>query len=490
MNNWPAQPSIYEINTAVWLNDLGIRTLAQVPDAELERFSGLHFDGLWLMGVWRRSPASRAIARTDRALLDGYRAALPDYYPEDVIGSPYSVAEYAVDPTFGGDEALRDLRVRMSGFGLRLVLDFVPNHVARDHAWVTRHPEYLVQGTAADLLSQPQTWFASGEHIFAHGRDPYFPAWTDTVQIDYRRPQARRAVTDLLLSLANRCDGLRCDMAMLVTPAVFCRTWGGQFEPAGADFWPDAIRTLKLTHPDLLLGAEVYWDLEYELQQQGFDYTYDKRLYDRLTGNDPAEVRSHLSAGVDYQRRLARFIENHDEPRAATVFGVDRSKAAATIALTLPGMHLVHEGQMEGFHTRLPVQLARRRPEAANPELVSFYNQLMNALSLPPFHEGDWRLLECKDAWAGNDSHSNFVAHRWMNGDEMILVAANLLPQQSQCYVPLGLQALAGRSWELRDLLSGARYHRHGDDLLHPGLYLDVPGYGHHIFRLLTRAAQ
>jgi len=489
MSNWLAQPTIYEINAAVWLNDLGRKygktiTLAEVPDAELERLSSLHFDGLWLMGVWRRSPASRAIARSDAALQDAYRAALPDYQAEDVLGSPFAVHEYTVDPAIGSDEELRELRLRMRGFDLRLILDFVPNHVARDHEWTRQHPEYLVQGTAADLQIQPEAWFASGEHIFAHGRDPNYPAWTDTVEIDYRRPDTRRAVTDLLMSLAKRCDGLRCDMAMLVTRNVFCRTWGGQFEPAGADFWPDVIRALKSAHQDFLLMAEVYWDLEYDLQQQGFDYTYDKRLYERLAGNDPEEVRRHLFADIDYQRRLVRFIENHDEPRAAAVFGGARSAAVGTLALTLPGLRLVYEGQMEGFKTRLPVQLGRRPPEPANPALVSFYEQLMNALSRAPFHEGNWRLLECKEAWPpGNDTYRNFAAHRWVNGDEVFLVAANLSAQRAQCHVPLEFPALTGRSCELRDLLSEARYQREGDALLHPGLYLDVPGYGHHIFR-------
>lgn len=488
MSRWPAQPAIYEINTAVWLYDLSRRygrrvTLAGVPDTELERFSRLRFDGLWLMGVWRRSPAGREIARADENLRGAYRAALPDYQIDDVIGSPYAVPEYAVDPDFGGDEALAELRLRMRGFGLRLILDFVPNHFARDHAWVSLYPEFLVQGSAADLEARPQSWFAAGGHVFAHGRDPYFPAWTDTVQIDYRLADARRAVCDLLMSLATRCDCLRCDMAMLVTRDVFCRTWGGQFEPAGADFWPDVIREVKAAHPDFVIGAEVYWDLESEMQQQGFDYTYDKRLYDRLTGGEPEEVRRHLSASFDYERRLVRFIENHDEPRAAAVFGIERSKAAATIALTLPGLHLLHDGQMEGFKTHIPVQLRRRPVEESDVGLVSFYKQLLNALSLAPFHEGSWRLLECKEAWPENGSYRNFVAHRWVHDDEVILVAANLSAQPAQCYVPLEFPPLAAGRWELQDLLSEARYGREGVALLDPGLYLDVAGYGHHIFR-------
>ena len=119
--------------------------------------------------------------------------------------------------------------------------------------------------------------------------------------------------------IADRCDGVRCDMAMLLLPEVIARTWGGRSQPADgaapveAPFWPEAIAAVQTRRPDFLFLAEVYWDLEWELQQEGFDYTYDKRLYDRLRAGDAAGVRAHLSAGLDFQRRCARFLENHDE---------------------------------------------------------------------------------------------------------------------------------------------------------------------------------
>ncbi len=489
MSDWPAQAVIYEMNTAVWLHGLSEQyrtavTLDRIPQPELDRLAGLHFDGLWLMGVWQRSPASQAIAREDPALQNEFSRALPGYTREDVLGSPYAICKYEVDSRFGGDAALRELRRRLRELDIRLILDFVPNHVARDHAWVKEHPEYLVQGTAADLQARPHDYFASGGRVFAHGRDPNFPGWTDTVQIDYRRPETRTAVTEVLLSLAAVCDGLRCDMAMLPLAAVFRRTWGGAYEPPGAEFWVDAIRALKAAHPRFLMAAEAYWDLEYDLQQQGFDYTYDKRLYERLLGSDPEQIRRHLFAEIDYQRRLVRFIENHDEPRAAAAFGVTRSMAVATLALTLPGMRLIHEGQMEGRTVRIPVQLARRPAEQPDPALEDFYRRLLGALKLAPFHEGYWKLLQCREAWAGNGTYSNFVAHRWTKRDEVLLIVANVSGQPAQCYLPLDFPALTGCTWELCDLLSDVKYERDGDALLHPGLYLDVPGYGRHIFQL------
>jgi len=488
MGKWPLHPLVYEINTAVWLTSLS-RTygrpisLGGIPQTELERLAELRFDGVWLMGVWQRSAASRTIARAEPALLGEYRRALPDVRPDDIIGSPYAIADYTVDPLFGGDQELAALRQRLRALNLRLVLDFVPNHLARDHAWVGARPEFLVQGTAAELQARPNDYFEAGGRVFAHGRDPNFAPWTDTVQVDYRCAAARRAMTHLLVALSERCDGLRCDMAMLVTADVFCRTWGGRFDPPGADFWPDAIRGIKRAHPGFLMLAEVYWDLEYDLQQQGFDFTYDKRLYDRFQRrDDPEAVRRHLFADIEFQRRLARFVENHDEPRAAAQFGPEGSKAVAALAVTLPGLRLLHQGQLDGFETRWPVQLRRAAPEPTNTDLQAFYQRLLNAVDSAVFHEGSWKLLEARAAWSGNRSCWNAVAHRWVKGEEFVLAVSNLSPDPMQCYVPLELPALSGCTWELRDLLSEARYDREGDGLLHPGLYLDMPAYGRHVF--------
>lgn len=483
-------PLVYEINTWAWLGDLGQEaghrvTLGNVPQAELERLADYGFHALWLMGVWQRSPASRKIAREHPGLQAEYHRALPDYAPEDVVGSPYAIDRYRVDPALGDDEQLASLRVRLQELGLCLILDFVPNHLAVDHTWVSEHPERLVQGSPADLGQTPPNYFSANARVFAHGRDPYFPGWTDTVQLDYRCPGTRQAMSDALLAIAKRCDGVRCDMAMLVTRDVFLRTWGGEFDPPGAEFWPAAIAEVKAAHPGFLMLAEVYWDLEYELQQMGFDHTYDKRLYDRLLGGNPSLVHEHLQlASLDYQRHLVRFVENHDEQRAVAAFGPQRSQAVATVALTLPGLRLVHEGQMEGRRLKLPVQLGRRPSEPPDPGINLFYRQLLAAMGHPVFHRGQWQSLQPRQAWSGAYSYVNIVAHSWALAGEKRLVVANLAPDRSQCFVPLDWSDLAAQTWQLTDLLSGARYTRDGDDLLARGLYLDLPGHGYHLFQL------
>lgn len=494
MSPWPKYPSVYEINAWVWLNELSgavgkSLTLGGVPDSELKRIADYRFDAVWLMGVWERSPAARGVSREFPGWQEDFRRALPDCTEQDIVGSPYAIHDYRVDATLGGDEELAELRERLRRLGLHLILDFVPNHFALDHPWLSRYPERFVQGTPELLAREPQNYFTHDgggdeRRVFAHGRDPYFDGWPDTVQLDYRRRETREAMTDALLSVAAKCDGARCDMAMLVTRAVFERTWGGEFDPVWAEFWPEAVARLKAARPYFLLLAEVYWDLEYELQRQGFDYTYDKRLYDRLHERDAAPVRAHLTAGMDYQSRLARFVENHDEPRAQAAFGATRCPSVSTLALTLPGFRLLHEGQLDGWRVKLPVHLGRRQQEPSDPEVREHYRRLLAALAEDIFHEGNWRLLEAQAAWSGNPSHLNYVASRWTRGRDYRLTVVNLSPDRAQCYVPLDMDGLAGRSFVLKDLLSDARYVRDGDSLLSPGLYLDVPGFGYHLFKI------
>ena len=347
MENWPKHPVICELNTWVWLNQLTQEaqqpiTLANVPEAELQRLSGLGFDGLWLMGVWRRSPAARRIAREGAEFQDGHRRALPDYTPEDIVGSAYAIFDYHVDAALGGDDGLAAFRKRLHACGLHLILDFVPNHLSRDHAWTVEHPERFVQGTEADLARDPGIFFRCesrwGPRVLAHGRDPYFPAWTDTAQLDYRRSETQQAMTDELVDIAARCDGVRCDMAMLENQDTFLKTWGGSFESSQPEFWLKAIPAVREKYPGFLFMAEVYWGLDQEekLQRFGFDYTYDKRLYDLLLHGDAVAVRNRLrESDAAYQSSLVRFIENHDEERARTAFGLARSRAAAALALAL-----------------------------------------------------------------------------------------------------------------------------------------------------------
>jgi glycosidase len=485
MRPWPEHPVIYEINTWTWMHDLSqkhrrVVTLETVPVEEWDTLASWGFDAVWLMGVWERSPAGIRVARAHQGLQADFRRALPDFTPDDVVGSPYCVRRYTVDAHLGGPEGLVAARWALANRGMRLVLDFVPNHVAPDHPWILAHPEYFIRGSAEDLRRAPSEFFEAGGKIFACGRDPYFPPWTDVAQLNGFHPGLRQAMVETLDAIGKQCDGVRCDMAMLLMTQVFERTWGTR---AGArpakEYWREVIGAVRAEHPDILFLAEAYWDLEWELQQQGFDYCYDKRLYDRLEHDTAEAVRLHLSGDRAYQYRLVRFIENHDEPRAAASFSAQKSRAAAVTISALPGAKLLHEGQFDGKRVRLPVQLGRGPEEPEDPELKAFYRTLLRAVRAPAFRAGEWLLCE-RTGWPDNPSYLNLVAWCWRKAEEKHLIIVNLSETRSQARIPLPWDHLTGRSWRLTDALSGAVFDRDGDELRDPGLYVELEAWGYH----------
>jgi len=358
---WAKHPVIYEINTWVWLREVGRKyrkpmNLATVPEREWDAIASFGFDAVWFMGVWERSPSGIAISMRNRDLMEGFRKTLPDFSPEDNVGSPYCVRRYVVDPHLGGASGLASARTMLRQRGIRLILDFVPNHVAPDHPWANDHPDFFIQGNADDAKNDTASFVMVGESVFALGRDPYFPAWPDVLQINAFHPGLRQAVVETVQEIATQCDGIRCDMAMLMLNSIFERTWGARAgaRPVG-DYWTTLIPRIKERQAEFKFIAEAYWDLEWELQQQGFDLCYDKKLYDRLEHGSAEQVRMHLVADPAYQQKLLRFIENHDEPRAAATFSAEKARAAAVATLTLPGTRLLHQGQLEGLRVRLPV---------------------------------------------------------------------------------------------------------------------------------------
>jgi glycosidase len=484
----PPYPSLYQINTRVWLTELSRQhgkhaTLDDIPDAELDRIKEMGFDWIWFLSVWQTGLASRQISRSNTAWRKEFEETLPDLREEDISGSGFAITGYAVHRDLGGDAALARLRKRLRQRGLRLMLDFVPNHTGLDHHWVEEHAEYYIAGAETDLARAPQnyTWVKRPrvDLLLACGRDPFFAGWPDTLQLNYGNPATQEAMIGELTKIAGQCDGVRCDMAMLVLPEVFERTWGIAAQP----FWPKATQRVRERVPGFCFMAEVYWDLEWTLQQQGFDYAYDKRLYDRLRDGHARPVREHFHAGLDYQDKLARFLENHDEPRAAATFAPEQHAAAAVLTFLSPGLRFFHQGQFEGRQKRVSPHLGRGPDEPVKPGVRQFYERLLDVLKRPAVRNGKWQLLECVPACDGNGSSDAFIASMWEEpNSERLLVAVNYAAHQSQCYVRLPFADLDRGQWRLDDLLGDVRYDRVGQDLQSRGLYLDVPPWHCHVF--------
>jgi Alpha amylase, catalytic domain len=492
VSTWLRYPFVYEINSWVWLSELSrkYRTkidLSSVPPAEWEAIAAYGFDAVWLMGVWERSPAGIAIANRRQNLLDDFRQALPDFRMEDNVGSPYCVRNYVVDQHLGGPAGLALARKELAKRGMNLVLDFVPNHVSPDHPWVLQHPEFFIHGNADDARKDPSSYVDVRGTVYANGRDPYFPAWQDVLQLNAFASGLRQAVIQTIASIAEQCDGIRCDMAMLMLNPIFERTWGGRAgPPPTTEYWVDVISAIKRRYPGFLFIAEAYWDLEWQLQQEGFDFCYDKTLYDRMEHGNAESIRLHLCADLVYQRKLLRFIENHDEPRAAATFPPAKERAAALTIATIPGMRLFHEGQFEGRKAKLPVFLGRRPSEAPDASLQVFYAKLLQAVSRPVFREGQWNLCN-RSGWPDNQSFQNLICWSWLKDDERYLIVVNFSDSPSQAQVQFPWRDKAAGDWLLVEPLSGASYGRDGNEMLSHGLYVSLEPWKHHFFQCLRR---
>ena len=486
----PNYPSLYQINTRVWLTELsqGLNrkaTLDDIPDNELDKLAEMGFDWIWFLSVWRTGELARKVSRYNPEWRLDFERTLPDLSEEDIAGSGFAITGYTVHPDIGGDAALQRLRNRLGERGLKLMLDFVPNHMGPDHPWVEEHPDYFVHGTEIDLEKFPQNFFRlkakTGDLILAYGRDPFFAGWPDTVQLDYSNPATAEAMLGEILRISGQCDGVRCDMAMLVLPEVFERTWGRRAQ----SFWPDAVKAVREKAPGFCFMAEVYWDMEWTMQQQGFDYAYDKRLYDRLCEGHARAVREHFYAGTDYQDKLARFLENHDEPRAASTFDQEVHEAAAVVTFLSPGLRFFHQGQFEGRKKRISPHLVRAPQEPVNEAILEYYSGLLSILKENIFRNGWWELMKCVPAWEGNGSWDSILAFAWEDSKgSRALVTVNYSDHNSQCYVHLPFRDMAGKSLRFRDMLSPADYERNGSELLAKGMYLDLPAWGYHVFTI------
>lgn len=458
---------IYEINTWPWLSELSERygdtvTLDSVPDSEWDALQAMRLDAVWLMGVWQRSATGREIAQSHPVVIGECRRVLPDLSPlRDIVGSPYSIGDYTVDGYLGGPSGLKVARRKLHARGLRLFLDFVPNHTGLDHAWLGERDNLYVPGAESDLATAPGRYVRREGRIVAHGAPSRNPGdvWTDTAQLNAFSPNYRARAVETLQAIGRQCDGVRCDMAHLLRTDAFAALWG---DAAGArpdkEFWVEVLGKVRHHHPEMLFVAECYGDTQPGLTQDGFDACYDKEpFYDRLRTLDVAGLRAHLEgAGGEEMQRLLRFISNHDEDPVEAVFQpAARHRQAAVMLATLPGPSLWHHPQFEGRWGKQFVQLG------TSVSVRSFYQRLLVATDRPALRRGSFTL--CPQAGP------QVLAYCCEHEDDRIVVILNISASESQGTVKLPWAALAGQRWRMRNLLSGEDVERSGDDLLAGG---------------------
>lgn len=485
-------PSLIEINTRVWIRRFDTAEtkagLKNIPESYWDSLKEKGIDYVWLMGVWKTKPDAVPKYCFEETLIPEYERALKDWQDDDIIGSPYAIDRYEINPLLGTEDDIKKIRETLHSKGMKLFLDFIPNHFHAETSLIDIVPDIFLTVNDETFKKDPHTFYKPFDdgRIFAHGRDPFFPAWLDTAQINYYSPSAREFMINSLLRIADLCDGVRCDMAILVMNNVFQNTWGGSLDNCGhtkptAEFWSEAINATKKEFPSFIFLAEAYWDLEWHLQQLGFDFTYDKKLTDRLAVNHLRGIHDHLTGETEYQKKCARFIENHDEKRSLALFGKERVKAASVIISTLQGMHFYYDGQFEGKKIKLPLQLGREPVEQVNGCIQKHYDKLLSITGSVIFKYGEWKLLEPEKSWYNNETYTNLLAWEWRYKSERRLVVVNYSDTLSTCWVKLDVE---GYPEEIifEDLLQGSKYKRRGEELVRQGLYVELKPYQSHIF--------
>ena len=483
-------PGILEVNTRVWIKQFGQNaSLKDIPDSFIDDLLTNGIDILWLMGIWKTNKSLVEKCCFGIDLVPGYIKALSDWKREDVIGSPFAIDDYVVNPSLGNEKDLINFKKRLNQRGIKLFLDFIPNHLGADSVILKSHPEIFLQTGKKCYEKDPYTFFEyKGEKIYyiAHARDPFFPPWSDTAQLNFFETKTREFLIEKLKYISTVADGVRCDMAMLPLNNVFHNTWLGVLSKSGYkkpedEFWKSAISETKNINNDFIFIAEAYWDLEWELQQLGFDFTYDKRLTDRLAGSDIQDIKAHLNADREFQKKSLRFLENHDEERAVTKIGKYKSLAAATVISTLPGAKFYFDGQFEGRKIKLPVQLGRASVEKTSQTVKKFYDSLLQITKDEVFKTGEWQMLYAEPVSGSNNSNENFLLWQWKLGNEIRIVIINYKSESSQCRIKLDFDT-SKNVLRFDDLLNNTTYQRTVEELKNPGLFVELKGYQSHIF--------
>ncbi len=399
---WMPKLVLMAKNVYVWLHQLSrkyqrsIYRLDQIPDEELELLSRWGFSGLWLIGLWERSLASKKI----KELLGS----------PDVVASAYSIFDYQIAGDLGGEEAFQALKQKAWRYGIRLASDMVPNHMGIDSKWVIEHPDrflsleespfpsyrfsgpdlswhgevgiyledhYYDQTDAAVVFKRVDRRNGEVRYIY-HGNDGTRMPWNDTAQLNFLKPEVREAVIQTILEVAKKFPIIRFDAAMTLTKRHYQRLWFPEPGTGGAipsrsehgmtkeefnrympnEFWREVVDRIAQEAPDTLLLAEAFWLLEgYFVRTLGMHRVYNSAFMNMLKDEENQKYRSVMKNTLEFNpeilKRFVNFMSNPDEETAISQFGKDdKYFGVCTMMVTLPGLPMFAHGQIEGFYER------------------------------------------------------------------------------------------------------------------------------------------
>lgn len=475
--------SLYEITTRPYLYSLGKKlnkkcTIRDIPDSEFDDWQSKGFEWVWFMGIWELGPNSLKIAQEDEGCINGYNVNCPGWTKEDIIGSPYSIVQYNVNPDVGTLDDIRWLRQQLHKRGMKLMLDFVPNHSAWEAPQIKTNVNFYIHTNKFPI--KDTTRFSSSG--IAYGKEYESSSWTDCAQYNYFDQGLRDHQIGVLKFIASVADGVRCDMAHCIINKIFEKCWIKELQSLGyktpsTEFWKQATTAVKTDYPNFIFLAECYHDTEQTLVDLGFNYVYDKIPYDRLRDNEVSDFISQViqrSSKVKSHRCF--FTENHDENRAVQTFGgYTKANAAAALLLTLPGMRFINTFQWEGPRNKIDVHLRRANDEVPNNECIQFYEKLFKVLKLNCMKYGEFFQLNV-------DGAVNVPAWSYSYENENILIVVNYGDNKSSGFVRLPY-APNGEIIPLVEVLSGNNFYRDGNELRSKGLFVILEPYQVQIYK-------
>jgi len=475
--------TLLEISTRPYLYELSkrygksITKLSEIPDEVFDEWQSKGFKWVWFMGVWQLGDYGLNHDRTDPNLKKSYDSVLPGWTNDDVIGSPYAIVKYEVNTQIGTASDLAAVRTKLHNRGMKLMLDFVPNHSAYDCPDVTDHINYYIR--APQGTSDPSKYFDNG---VAYGCGQWCDPWTDVAQLNYFDQDFRAARIETLKTIASVCDGMRCDMAHLILNDVFGSCWSTELSAWGystpsTEFWSDAISAVKKEYPDCIFMAEAYGDnIATTLAGLGFDYIYDKEAIDSLKNHDvQGLINKFKSADLNH---LAHFTENHDEPRSMETFWnyAPASDAASAALLSLPGVRFVFQDQWYGYAKKLDVHLRRALSENPNNEVVAFFNAFLPILGLDSVSTGTFSIQTYTGA-------NTVLTWKWVKGTEHVLFCINFGEAQAWGNIICDDAPETGATIPVQELISGVTYYRDPKEMKTTGLVVGLDAYQVQVFK-------